>query len=143
MKRSAALLVGTIVTATTLSGCGGGSAYCDAAQKNKSALEGFGKTRTNAAFAKLDQVIKSMAKTSPSAVRKDWQAIGAGLEGVIAAQKKVNLRLEDVDAKSAGKLTTAQQKALNTAYTAFNAAVKDHGAVVVKNVKQECKIVIK
>jgi hypothetical protein len=143
MKRSAALLVGTIVTATTLSGCGGGSAYCDAASKNKAALEGFGKTRTDAAFAKLDQVIQSMAKTSPTAVRKDWQAIGDGLKGVIAAQKKVNLRLEDVNAKSAAKLTTAQQKSLNTSYTAFNSAVQNHGAVVVKNVKQECKIVIK
>jgi hypothetical protein len=143
MKRSAALVVGTIVIATTLSGCGGGNAYCDAAQKNKASLEGFGKTRTNAAFAKLDDVIRSMAKVSPTAVRKDWQAIGDGLEGVIAAQKKVNLRLEDVNAKSAAKLTTAQQKSLNTAYTGFNAAVKDHGAVVVKNIKQECKIVIK
>jgi hypothetical protein len=143
MKRSAALMVVTIVATTTLSGCGGGSAYCDAAQKNKTELEGFGKTKTNAAFATLDQVIRSMSKDSPAAVRKDWQAIGDGLEGVIAAQKKVNLRLEDVSTKAVAKLTLAQQKSLNTAYQAFNSAVKKHGTVVVKNVKQECKIVIK
>lgn len=143
MKRSVALMVATIVAATTLSGCGGGNAYCDAVDKDKSTLNTFGQKRTDAAYAKYAKVFDGVAKAAPTSIRKDWKTLADVTRGVISAQKDVGLSLEEMtDAAKVKKLNTAQLKKLNTAYQAFNATTKQRNAVV-KNVKQECKITLK
>jgi hypothetical protein len=143
MKRSAALLVGTIVTATTLSGCGGGNAYCDAVDHGKATLNTFGQKRTDAAYANYAKVFSGVAKVAPTTIRKDWTTLADVTKGVIAAQKGVGLSLEDMtNTAKVKKLTSDQLKKLNTAYNAFNATQTQRNAVV-KNVKQECKITLK
>jgi hypothetical protein len=143
MKRSAALLVGTIVTATTLSGCGGGNAYCDAVKKDRTTLNTFGQKRTDAAYAKYAKAFDEVGKVAPTSIRKDWTKLADVTKGVLAAQKSVGLALEDMtDTTKVKKLTSAQLKGLNTAYEAFNATQTQRNAVV-KNVKQECKIKLK
>jgi hypothetical protein len=143
MSRTAAFLVTTIVGATVLSGCGGGSAYCDAVEKDKSSLNTFGEKRTDAAYARYATVFEGVAKVAPKTVKKDWTALADVTKGVIAAQKAVNLKLEEMtDTAKVKKLTEAQLKQLNTAYEAFNGTTAQRTAVV-KNVKQECKITLK
>jgi hypothetical protein len=143
MKRSAALMVVTIVAATTLSGCGGGNAYCDAVDNGKATLNTFGQKRTDAAYANYAKVFAGVAKVAPTSIRKDWTTLADVTKGVISAQKGVGLALEDMtNTTKVKKLTTAQLKKLNTAYQAFNATTKQRTAVV-KNVKQECKITLK
>ncbi len=143
MTRKAALLISTLVCASVLSGCGGGSAYCDAVEKDQKSLNTFGEKRTDAAYASYAKVFDGVAKVAPKTIAKDWTALADVTKGVIAAQKAVKLKLEDMtDAAKVKKLSEAQLKQLNTAYQAFNGTTEQRRAVV-KNVKQECKITLK
>ena len=143
MRRTTATLVTTLVAATALSGCGGGSAYCDAVKKDQSSLNSFGKTKTEAAYTKYAAVFSSVAKVSPDAVKKDWTALAKATDDIIAAQKKAGVRLEDMaDTTKVKDLSDAQLADLNTAYKAFNGTTTQRRAVV-KNVLQECDITLK
>lgn len=143
MTRTAAFLVSTLVCATVLSGCGGGSAYCDAVEKDKASLNSFGEKRTDAAYAGYAKVLDGVAKVAPKTIKKDWTALADVTKGVIAAQKTVDLKLEEMTITAkVKKLSPAQLKQLNTAYEAFNATTAQRTSVV-KNVKQECKITLK
>ena len=143
MTRTAALLISTLVCATVLSGCGGGSAYCDAVEKDQKSLNTFGEKRTDAAYASYAKVFDGVAKVAPKAIAKDWKALADVTKGVITAQKAVDLKLEEMtDTAKVKKLSEAQLKKLNTAYQAFNGTTEQRRAVV-KNVKQECKITLK
>ncbi|WP_332643227.1 hypothetical protein [Aeromicrobium sp.] len=143
MTRTAAFLVSTLVCASVLSGCGGGSAYCDAVDKDKASLNTFGEKRTDAAYAGYASVLEGVAKVAPKTIKKDWTTLADVTKGVIAAQKTVDLKLEEMTITAkVKKLSAAQLKQLNTAYEAFNATTAQRTAVV-KNVKQECKITLK
>jgi uncharacterized lipoprotein len=143
MKRTAAVLVTTIVAITTLSGCGGGNPYCDAVEKNKSTLNTFGQKRTNAAYATYAKVFAEVGKEAPAAIKKDWTALSKVTTGILDAQDKVGVKLEDMTkTDKIEKLNQAQLKELNAAYTKFNATTKQRNAVV-KNVLQECDIKLK
>ena len=122
MKRSAALLVGTIVTATTLSGCGGGNAYCDAVDKGKTTLNTFGQKRTDAAYANYAKVFDECGEGRAHIDPQGLDEARRCDQGRLAAQKSVGLALEEMtDTTKVKKLTAAQLKKLNTAYQAFNA----------------------
>lgn len=143
MTRKAALLIATIVCASVLSGCGGASAYCEAVEKDQKSLNSFGEKRTDAAYADYAKVLEGIAKSAPKTIKKDWTSLADVTKGVIAAQKTVKLKLEEMtDAAKVKKLSEAQLKELNTAYQAFNGTTEQRRAVV-KNVKQECKITLK
>ncbi len=143
MKRTAAVLVTTIVAITTLSGCGGGDPYCDAVKKDKETLNTFGQKRTDAAYAKYAKAFSDVGKQAPASVKKDWMTLSSVTKGIIDAQKEVGVKLEDMtDTAKVKKLNQAQLKKLNDAYDAFNTTTKQRNAVV-KNVLQECKIKLK
>ena len=144
MKRTAAILVTTIVGIATLSGCGGGGdPYCDAVEKNKSTLNTFGQKRTDAAYAKYAKVFGSIGKKAPASIKKDWTTLSTVTTGIIDAQKKAGVKLEDMtDSAKVKKLSAAQLKELNTAYKTFNDTKEQRNAVV-KNVLQKCDIKLK
>jgi hypothetical protein len=144
MKRTAAILVTTIVGIATLSGCGGGGdPYCDAVEKNKNTLNTFGQKRTDAAYAKYATVFGSIGKKAPASIKKDWTTLSTVTTGIIDAQKKAGVKLEDMtDSAKVKKLTPAQLKELNTAYKTFNGTKEERNAVV-KNVLQKCDIKLK
>ncbi len=97
MKRTAAILVTTIVGIATLSGCGGGGdPYCDAVDKNKNTLNTFGQKRTDAAYAKYATVFGSIGKKAPASIKKDWTTLSTVTTGIIDAQKKAGVKLEDM-----------------------------------------------
>lgn len=142
MSRTLAVLASTLVCASVLSGCGGGSAYCEAVDKDKASLNTFGEKRTDAAYADYAKVFEGVAKVAPKDIQKDWQALADVTKGVIAAQKAVDLKLEDMtDSAKVKELSEAQLKQLNKAYEAFNGTTAQRAAVV-KNVKQECEITL-
>jgi hypothetical protein len=144
MKRTAAVLVTTIVGITTLSGCGGGGdPYCHAVDKNKTTLNTFGQKRTNAAYATYAKAFADVGKEAPASIKKDWTTLSTVTTGILDAQNKTGLKLEEMtDSEKVKKLSPAQLKELNTAYKTFNGTTKQRNAVV-KNVKQECKINLK
>lgn len=143
MKRTAAVLFTTIVGFTTLAGCGGGNPYCNAVDKNKTTLNTFGQTRTNAAYAKYAKAFAAVGKVAPAPVKKDWNTLSNVTSGILEAQRKSGLKLEEMtDTAKVKKLSNAQLKELNAAYKTFNGTTKERNAVV-KNVKQECKINLK
>ena len=143
MKRTATVLVTTIVATMTLTGCGGASDYCEAVDTNKASLNTFGQKRTDAAYAKYAKVFADVAKVAPASVKKDWTALSDATDGVIEAQKTAGVKLEDMtDEAKVKKLGKAELKELNDAYKAFNATTKQRTAVV-KNVLQECDIRLK
>lgn len=142
MKRLGVAFAVALMAAGTLSGCGS-DPYCDAVKTNTTALNNFGQSRTNKDFTKYAGVMDSIAKQAPSDVKKDWSTLGAKTREVLAAQKDVGLKLEEMkDTKKVAKLSTAQLKKVNDAYLAFNGTTKERTAVV-KNVKKECKITLK
>jgi hypothetical protein len=143
MKRTAVVLVTTIVGITTLAGCGGSDPYCDTVEKNKSTLNTFGQKRTNAAYAKYANAFAAVGKEAPASIKKDWTKLSTVTTGILDAQKKAGVKLEDMtDTAKVKKLNQAQLKQLNTAYQTFNATTKERNAVV-KNVLQECDIKLK
>lgn len=143
MKRIVAVVVMAIAMAASLSGCGGGSAYCDAIDKDKATLNTFGEKRTNADYDKYAKVFARIGKLAPKSAAKDWTKISDVTKDVIAAQKQVGLKLEEMtDTAKVKKLSQAELKKLNAAYEAFNGTSAQRNAVV-KNAKQECKITLK
>jgi hypothetical protein len=143
MKRTAAVLITTVVAITTLSGCGGGNPYCDAVKKNQDTLNTFGQKRTDAAYATYAKVFGDVAKEAPASIKKDWTALAKVTDGIIAAQKDAGIKLQDMsDTAKVKKLSQAQLTSINKAYKAFNATTKQRNAVV-KNVLQECDIKLK
>jgi hypothetical protein len=140
MRKTAALLVATIVACTTLAACGGDSDYCAAVKKDQPTLDTFGKKRTNADFAKYRRTTSSLASLAPQGAKKDWTALTTAINGVLDAQKAVGLKLEDVSVSSVSKLPVEQAESLNQAYTSFNKAVRKHGKRVEADVKSECGV---
>ncbi|MEO6473060.1 MAG: hypothetical protein ABIR57_13800 [Aeromicrobium sp.] len=142
MKRVSVALVVAMMAAGTLSGCGG-SAYCDDIKGGQKTLNSFGQTRTNKAYQGYADLLRKIAKDAPKDVQKDWTKLASRTEGVLAAQKSVGLKLEDMtNTKKVAALKKADLAKLNDAYTSFNGTTKERASVV-KNVKQECKITLK
>lgn len=143
MKRTAAVLVVAIVSTMTLAGCGGDSPYCETVKKNQDSLNTFGKTKTNAAYTKYAKVFADGARDAPKSVKKDWTLLSKTTTGILDAQKKAGVKLEDMgDSAQVKKLNQSELKQLNQAYEAFNATTEQRAAVV-KNVLQECDIKLK
>jgi hypothetical protein len=143
MKKTATVLVTTIVAITTLAGCGGGNPYCDAVKKDQDTLNTFGKDKTNSAYTTYAKAFARVAKDAPAEIKKDWTALSTATTGIIDAQQKAGIKLEEMtDTAKVKKLDPAQLKQLNKAYKAFNATTKQRTAVV-KNVLQECDIKLK
>ncbi|WP_370188001.1 hypothetical protein [Aeromicrobium sp.] len=131
------------LTTLLLTGCGGQSPYCSVIEKNADALNSFGKTRTDAGYAAYAKAFRTVSKEAPSSVRKDWAALADVTDGVLAAQKKVGLPLEDMKDKAVvAKLDESQLSTLNDAYEKFNDTSAQRTAVV-KNAKTECEITLK
>ncbi|AXT85309.1 hypothetical protein C6I20_09005 [Aeromicrobium sp. A1-2] len=143
MKKTAVVLISTIVGATTLAGCGGSNPYCDVVKKDQDTLNTFGQKRTDADYAKYAATFKAVAKDAPSSIKKDWMTLSTVTQGIITAQKDAGLKLEDMtDAAKVKKIDSGQLTKLNTAYKKFNATTAQRNAVV-KNVLQECDIKLK
>ncbi|MGA8987777.1 hypothetical protein [Aeromicrobium sp.] len=144
MNKSAVVLISTIVSITTLAGCGGGgSPYCDAVKKDQDTLNTFGQKRTDAAYAKYASTFKAVGKQAPAPIKKDWMTLSTVTQGIISAQKEAGVKLEDMtDTATVKKIDPAQLTKLNAAYKKFNATTSERNAVV-KNVLQECDIKLK
>ncbi len=143
MKRVSVAAALLMVASATLTGCGGGSAYCDTVKEGQKTLNSFGQTRTDKAYEGYSSLLKKIAADAPKDVKKSWTTLSARTEGVLKAQDSVGLKLEDMaDTKKVAKLKAADLKKLNDAYEAFNGTTKERAAVV-KNVKQECELTLK
>lgn len=143
MKRTATVLVTAIVGTAVLSGCGGGGdPYCDAVDKNKNTLNTFGEKRTNAAYANYAKVFGEVGKEAPASIKKDWTTLSKVTTGILDAQDKAGVKLEEMNAATIKKLKPAQREQLNAAYKTFNETTEQRNAVV-KNVLQECDIKLK
>lgn len=165
MKRVSVALAGAVMATGALSGCGG-SAYCHEVKAGQDTLNDFGSSRTTAAFQDYAELLGKIGKVAPADVKADWTAIAAVTADVLRQTKAIGLRLEDIPTpeefgssaqaaktkvaafntlRSTLKLTDddfAATSPLNKSFLAFSETVKEHGVKVVKNVKQECKIVL-
>jgi hypothetical protein len=143
MKKAATVMVTTIVGITTLSGCGGGNPYCDVVEHNQSTLNTFGQKRTNAAYTKYAKAFADVGKEAPASIKKDWTALSTVTTGILQAQDKAGIKLEEMtDTAKLSKLNKGQLEQINAAYEKFNGTNKQRNAVV-KNVQQECDIKLK
>lgn len=143
MKKAAALTVTLAMAAATLAGCGGDSEYCAAVKQNVSALDSFGKKKTDAGFKKYRQTANAISKVAPSPVDKDWKALTKAMVEVRDAQKAAGLKLEDVTVDSVAGLSTAQSSGLNSAYQSFTDATATYGSAIKKDVKKQCGVTLK
>lgn len=142
MKRVSVAVVVAMMAAGALSGCGG-SAYCGDIKDGQKTLNSFGQTRSNKAYQGYADLLRKIAKDSPTDVKKNWTTLADKTEAILTVQKSVGLKLEEMtDKTKVGKLKQADLTKLNNAYTAFNGTTVERAAVV-KNAKQECKITLK
>jgi hypothetical protein len=166
MRRASTAVAVAVVAAGVLSGCGG-SSYCGSVKDNQGALDSFGSARTTEAYQNYAKVVNAVAAVAPKNIAKEWSDIAAATTDVVKQTNALGLKLEDIPtpqeftstdksakAKVAAfealrttlKLTDSDFAAtapLNKSFLTFSQTVKEHGGNVVKNVKQECKIVLK
>lgn len=144
MRRPLAIAVAIVLTGSLLSACGT-SDYCKSVEANVESLNGFGATRTNAAYENYAKTVAALARLAPDKVSKDYSVLAEQTRGVVAAHEKVGMSLEALaaDPNKVKDLSSAQRELLNTAYKAFNDATAERGAAIVTNVKQECGITLK
>jgi hypothetical protein len=134
-------VAGATLLLTTLSGCGT-SPYCQAIEDNKVALNSLGEQKTNAAYVEYARAFRAVVKVAPPGIRKDWVRLGDVTQGVVVAQRKAGISLEDMLVpEKIAKVSPDKLKILNDAYEAFNNTADERKAVV-KNVKDECEIVL-
>ncbi|MFL6090356.1 MAG: hypothetical protein ACJ71Z_09475 [Aeromicrobium sp.] len=141
MSRIVAGVAGATLLLTALTGCGT-SPYCKAVEDNKVALNSLGEQKTNAAYVEYAQAFRAVVQVAPAGIRKDWSRLADVTQGVVVAQRKAGISLEDmlVPDKIA-QVPPDKLKLLNDAYEAFNNTTAERKAVV-KNVKDECGIVL-
>jgi len=139
MRRVAAGIAAAMVVLATLTGCGA-SPYCSAIEKHEKTLNTLGQDRTNAAYRKYARAYRAVANVAPEDIRKDWVKLADVTDGVLRAQAKAGIKLEEMLVKSKlKKLSTDDLKTLRDAYAAFNDTGVERKAVV-KNAKQVCEI---
>lgn len=143
MNKTAAVLVTAVVAGSVLAGCGGDDPYCAAVKDNKSALDTFGKKRTDAGFTRYADALRAITTTAPDSSKDDWAKLGSVTSRVVKAHKKAGIALQDMDDPAkVGRLSAADLKSLNNAYAAFNDTTKQRTAVV-KDVKDVCGVTLK
>lgn len=143
MKKSVATLISAVVAGAVLAGCGGDDPYCAAIEENRAALDDFGQTRTDAAYAKYAKAARSVATTAPDKVKDDWAKLGAVTDGVVKAHKSADIALEDMaDAAKVDQLDADDLASLNKAYEKFNDTAAQRKSVV-SSAKDTCKITLK
>jgi hypothetical protein len=143
MKRAAAVVATIALIATTAAGCGGDSEYCAAVKEHQSALDSFGKKKTDAAFKKYRRATNSIAKVAPESVKDDWDSLTQSMVEVKDAQKAAGLKLQDVTAQSVAALGTQASAKLVNAYESFTDAAEKHGAAIAADVKDQCGVKLK
>lgn len=141
MTRFVTSIVAATILLASLSGCGQ-SPYCKAVDDNKVALNSLGEQRTNEAYRQYARAFRTVANVAPDDVREDWAKLADVTDGVVAAQNKAGIKMEDMlDENEVTKVPTDKLKLLNDAYQAFNDTGKERKAVV-ENVKAECDITL-
>jgi hypothetical protein len=141
MSRTAAVVATVTMAMASLTGCGT-SPYCQAVEDNKVALNSLGEQKTNAAYLQYAQAFRAVAKVAPTGIRKDWTKLADVTQGIVTAQRKAGINLEEMlDADKITKVSPGDLKRINDAYQAFNNTADERKAVV-KNVKDECEIVL-
>jgi hypothetical protein len=140
--KTAAALATTLLAAAVLSGCGGDSAYCAAVKDNQRALDSFGTTPTDAAFAKEARAVRRVAATDPEKVADDWSAIDRAMRGVQKAQKKAGITFDGLnDPEKRAEADDADVEAIQKAYARFNDTAKQRKTVV-DDVKKTCDVTL-
>jgi hypothetical protein len=139
MRRVAAGVAVAILGLATLAGCGS-SAYCSAIEEHEETLNTLGQDRTNTAYRKYARAYRAVGSVAPEGIRKDWLKLADVTEGVLRAQAKAGIKLEEMLVEDKlKKLSTEDLKTLRDAYASFN-NTGDERKAVVKNAKQECEI---
>lgn len=143
MNKPVATLIASVVAAAVLAGCGGKDPYCAAIEDNQAVLNDFGQKRTDAAFTKYADAVRSIATSAPDTIKDDWAKLGSVTDGVVKAHKKAGISLEDMsDTAKVDALDDDELASLNKAYEAFNGTTKQREAVVA-SAKKACTITLK
>lgn len=141
MRRVAAAVAVATMALASLTGCGQ-SEYCAAVETHQDTLNTLGQDRSNEAYRKYARALRAVASVAPENVRSDWIALADVTDGVLRAQQKAGIKLQEmlIEDKLV-QLSPEDRKALNQAYEAFN-NTGDQRKAVVKNVKAECEITL-
>lgn len=143
MNKSVATLISTVVAGAVLAGCGGEDPYCAAIQENRSLLDDFGQTRTDAAYTKYAKAVRSITTTAPDDVKDDWAKLGAVTDGVVKAHRAADIALEDMgDAAKVDAVSADDLASINRAYEKFNDTAAQRKAIV-NSARSTCDITLK
>lgn len=140
MNRIVAALVTATAVGSLLAGCGGDSPYCAAVKENQKALETFNAKPSTKTYTTYAEAVKAIRAEAPAAVKSDWTKLGTAIDGVLAAQKKADIPLEDVaDTSKVEQLDSDDLATLKKAYDAFNKTAPQRKAIVA-DIQKTCDV---
>lgn len=146
MKRSSYLLAVVVLSASLLSGCGGGTdAYCDDLKETKDAISGLDSADfTN--FDELTDQIDEFADDAPDEVKDDWKVVADAFNEFLDALEDAGVKPEDLEAMTTTgqlpegvdveDLTAAMEKAEGIS----SAKVEKATDAIQKHAKDECNV---
>lgn len=141
-KRWASAVGAAALASVMLTGCMGGSPYCDAVSEHETTLNSFGAERSDEAYAQYAKAAQEIAASAPERIKPDWTTIAEVTEGVITAQESTGVSLEQMgDSATVAQLSQQQREELNKAYQAFNDTVEQRKAVVA-DIDEHCDVTL-
>ena len=146
MKRLSSLLAVVVLSASLLSGCGGGGtdAYCDTLKDTQKDFDDF-EASDFSNFDQFTERVDKLADEAPDEVKDDWKVLKDAFHGFVDALDKAGLEPADLEGLSNGELPEGvDMEALTEAMTEAQALggedFEKATNAIEKHAKDECNI---
>lgn len=145
MKRLTTLLAATVLGASLLTGCSGGTdAYCDTLKDAQKDFDDF-ETQDFSNFDEFTDRVEKLADEAPDEVKDDWKVLEKAFKGFVDALDEAGLKPEDLEGLSKGDIPEgvdleALQGALESVQDLGGADFEKATKAIEKHAKDECNI---
>jgi hypothetical protein len=145
VKRLTSVLAATVLGASLLTGCSGGTDdYCDTLKSTQDDFEDF----EAADFSNFDEFtdrVEELADDAPDEIKDDWKVLADAFKGFVEALDKAGLKPEDLEGLASGELPEGvDMEALTEAMTEAQALGGEEFEkatdAIEKHAKDECDI---
>ena len=145
MKRISSMLAATVIGASLLTGCSGGTdAYCDTLEDTQKDFEDF----EAADFSNFDEFtdrVEELADDAPDEVKDDWKVLADAFKAFVDALDKAGLEPADLEGLASGEIPEGvDMEALTEAMTEAQALGGEEFEKATENIekhaKDECNI---
>ena len=145
MKRLTSMLASTVIAASLLTGCGGGSdEYCDTLKSTQDDFEDF-EASDFSNFDEFTERVDELADDAPDEVKDDWKVLADAFNAFVDALDEAGLEPADLEGLASGELPEgvdmeALTEAMTEAQALGGAEFEEATAAIEKHAKDECDI---